>query len=121
MADGRADRRLRFRLSGPATLELARVLKLRGQSADAVAPLEQLVDIDAVDPMIGEEAWLELLGLGYTSRSARRMLDDKLMALVGPGAVATTTTESFTLGLMALDRARVGDTPRASVIEMARG
>jgi DNA-binding CsgD family transcriptional regulator/tetratricopeptide (TPR) repeat protein len=73
-----------------------------------------------VDPAIGEDAWLELLGLGYTSRSARRLLDDKLKALVDPGAEATTTTESFTLGLMAFDRARVGDTPRSAVVEMAR-
>jgi DNA-binding CsgD family transcriptional regulator len=103
-----------------ATLELARVRKLRGQTGDAVALLGQVVDIDGVEPAIGEEAWLELLGLGCTSRSARRLLEGTLQELVDPGSAATTMTESFTLGLMAFDRARVGDPSRATVVEMAR-
>ena len=99
-----------------AALELGRVLKFSGQLAAAI-------DVLATAGGAGGSATgdhetsrlidLELLGLAYTSVSARRTLADRRAALVEPAAATGSPVDAFaSAGLAFDDAARGGDRER---------
>ncbi|MBE2318726.1 AAA family ATPase [Solirubrobacter sp. CPCC 204708] len=85
-----------------AAIELARVLKFRGESVRAVPILERR----HADGPLGEELEIERLGLAYLSVAARAAIR---RSLTDPGGVPRTRLEAFTLAALAFDAGARGD------------
>ncbi len=119
-----AEQHLRQALAAPeadadvrrgAALELGRVLKFSGQIAAAIEVLAAATAPDEAGAEDDETTLidLELLGLAYTSVSARRTLADRRAALVEPAAATGSPVDAFTsAGLAFDDAARGGDRER---------
>ncbi|HWJ09154.1 MAG TPA: AAA family ATPase [Nocardioides sp.] len=93
-----------------AALELGRVLKFSGQLAPAIDVLTAVAGPAEGEP-VDETAHLvdlELLGLAYTSVSARRTLADRRAALVEPSEAPASPVEAFALAGLAFDDAARG-------------
>ena len=85
-----------------AAIELARVLKFRGESVRAVPILQGR----AADGPLGEELEIERLGLAYLSVAARAATT---LPRTAPNGAPTTRLEAFTLAALAFDAGARGD------------
>ena len=88
-----------------AALELGRVLKFSGQISEAIAVLDRaLGEVDDEHESHSLLA-LELLGMAYTSVSARNALADRRAALTEPAQAPRSPLEAFALAGLAFDDA----------------
>lgn len=99
-------------LGREAALELGRVLKFSGQLAAAIEVLTAVGDAQDRPTGDGDDTTrlvdLELLGLAYTSVTARRTLASRRAALAEPTGAPGTAVEAFALAGLAFDDAALG-------------